>query len=263
MKKTPAKQMIAAAMASAIAVSALAGCAAGESASGGSSSGSKGLDASFGYAESKVKDFSSNKARLSAVFADKAFSTANATAMMLTGTSTAEDMEKIARYLFLDSVSVTDETGKITACYPTGNEGKMIKDIEELKTFNRVVKGIVPKLMSDPVLDEASGEYAVSAGVSRMDAAGAVVVGFKTADYVEVTGEKLADSCGVNTVILENGTILSTTLDASETGKDLASLGLKDEDIQKGSFEMTVGDAKYQCKSEVIETYTLISAEPQ
>ena len=256
-KHTFFRRTLTAAMASLIAAAALAGCAAG-----GASGGSKGLEASFGFAEAKVKDYSSGKARLSAVFSDKAFSTANAAAMMINAKSTAEDLEKIARYLFLDSITFTDDTGKVIASYPKGEEGKLIKEVEGKQTFNRVVKGVVVKTMTDPAPTTDGTAYTLLAGVSRMDAGGAVVVGFTTEDYAAVTGEKLADSCGVNTVILSNGKILSSTLEKAEAGKDLASLGIKDEDIAKGSFEMTVGDAKYQCKAETIDEFVLISAEP-
>lgn len=255
MNKLVFKKVLTAAAASALAVAMLAGC------SGGGAS--KGLEASYNYAEKQVKDYSNNSARISAVFSDKAFSTANAAKMMINAKTTAEDLEAIARVLFLDSITVADENSKVVLSYPKGEEGKSLKEIKEKQTFNRIVKGIVVKTMSDPVKVDGTDEYAVLVGVTGPEDKGAVIVGFKTSEYAAVTGEKLADDCGVNTVALKDGTIISTTMDGVEVGKGLDSLGVKEDDMKNGSFTMTVGDAKYQCKAGTVDNYQFISAEPQ
>ena len=234
----------------------LAGCGAGGDA--------KALDASYSYAESKVKNFSSKLSYNTAAFYDKIFSTANVAAMIVNEKTTDEDFEKVARFLFLDSITVTDEKGTIVASYPdSGEKGKRLKDIEDKRIFNRVVKGISYKLMSDPAPVEGTDEYSLLAGVVRGETPGAVVVGLKTNAYSDVTGEKLADQCGANSVVLSDGVIISSTLDKAQTGKKLEDLGVKSEDIKSGSFDMTLDGTKYSCKAGTIDNYTLICAQPE
>ena len=99
--------------AAALTLTAFAGCGAGGGNTAASSS--KGFDAAFDYAKSQVSAYSSQQSRYSAVFADEAFSKANAAAMLLDGKTAPEDLEKAARYLFLDSITVADENGKVVA----------------------------------------------------------------------------------------------------------------------------------------------------
>ena len=129
------------AAAAALTLTAFAGC--GASGDGNTASSSKGFDAAFDYAKSQVSTYSSQQSRYSAVFADEAFSRANATALLVEGKTEQEDLEKAARYLFLDSITVADENGKIVASYPEGEAGKSIKELGDKAYFNRVVKGVV------------------------------------------------------------------------------------------------------------------------
>ncbi len=248
------------AAAAALSVTAFAGCGAGGNAA--ASSSSKGFDAAFDYAKSQVSSYSSMQSRYSAVFADEAFSKANATAMLLDGKTAQEDLEKAARYLFLDSITVCDETGKVVASYPEGEAGKSIKEISDKAYFNRVVKGVVVKTMTDPVLQDDC-TYTVMTGVTRADGSGAVVIGFTTDEYTKVNGADVAKSCGVNTVVLKDGAVISATLDGVKAGDVLDTLGVKTDDVTKGSFDMKVGDASYSCKAATIDNYIVICAEPK
>ena len=171
-------------------------------------------------------------------------------------------MEKAARYLFLDSITVADENGKVVASYPEGEAGKSIKELGDKAYFNRVVKGVVVKTMTDPVLQD-DGTYTVMAGVSRADGSGAVVVGFTTDEYTKVNGADVAKTCGVNTVVLKDGAVISSTLDGVKAGDSLDALGVKADDLTKDSFTMKVGDASYTCKAAAIDNYNVICAEPK
>ena len=246
--------------AAALSLTAFAGCGA----SGGetAASSSKGFDAAFDYAKAQVSDYSSQQSRYSAVFADEAFSRANAAAVMLDGKTAQEDLEKAARYLFLDSITVADENGKIVASFPEGDAGKSIKQLEDMAYFNRVVKGVVVKTMTDPVLQD-DGTYTVMSGVTRADGSGAVVIGFTTDEYSKVTGSDVAKTCGVNTVVLKDGAVISATLDGVKAGDVLDTLGVKTDEVKKGSFDMKVGDASYTCKAAEIDNYIVICAEPK
>lgn len=249
------KRLLAALCAAVIASAALSGCGAG-------ASGGKGLDAAFDYAKAKVQKFSSSEAKRNASFADSAFSKANAVAMMVNEKTTEEDFQWVARNMFVDSITVTDDKGTVVACYPEGEKGSSLKDSEDKKVFMKVVKGVAVKLMSDPQPVEDSNEYSLMAGVARTDAPGAVVIGYKTDEYADVIGSTLADSCGVNTVILSDNAVLSSTMESVEPAAALDKLGISADDISKGSFSMKAGDASYQCKSAKVGSYTLISAEP-
>lgn len=257
------KKVFAGVMIASVAAVSLAGCGSSSDNSSGSAS-SKALDANFEFAKGKVSDYSSSQTRMSGIFSDKVFSTANAAAMMINAKSTKEDLEKIARYLFLDSISVVDEKGDITACYPETEKGKNLKNLKDKQLFNRVVKGIVVKTMTDPVPVEGSSEYIVTAGVSRADGvAGAVIVSYKTDDYDDVTGKNLADKCGANTIVVYENAVLSSTLEQAKEGDPTDMLGVSADSIEKGSFSMKVDNASYNCKSVVIDDYTLICAEPK
>ena len=254
MKKSSLLLKIAAGAAALVVAVSAAGCQ-------GAASASKGLDAALEYAGAKVSDYSSAKIRLSGIFSDETYCRANAAAMLVKADSTAEDFENIARYLLLDSITVADENGVITASYPEGDAGKKLKETEDRKTFNRICKGQTVKTMTDPVKGDEG--YAILAGVPRVDGAGAVIIGFTSDEYADVTGENLAEKCGVNTIVLSEGAVLSSTLDKAEAGAALDSLGVKAEDLEKGSFSMTVDGKSYDCKSKTADELTVICAEPK
>ena len=128
----------------------LGGCAASDS----GSSPSKGLDADLTYAQARVSDFSHFEIRSAALFSEQAFSKANAAAMMASGRDSAEDFERIVRFLGLDSITVADENGVIVASYPDDETGKRLKDTTEKKGFSSIVSNNTTKQTTDPVETE-------------------------------------------------------------------------------------------------------------
>ena len=263
MKKTKNKKKITALFAaSAVTLAALAGCSSGGSTNSSGSSSSKALDAQLAYAKAKVSDYSSSEVLLSAKFADKSFNKAYMASYIVNEKTPAEDYETIAKNLEVDSFYVTDGEGAIVASYPDDIKGKAIKDVKEIAYFNRIVKGVLLKAMTEPEAVEGSSEYKLYSGVAR-PGGGVVAVGYKTDGYNTVIGADLADKSGVNTVVLSGNTIISSTLEKAEKGAALDSLGVKDEDIKKGEFDMTVDGTKYNCKSETVDDYTVICAVPK
>lgn len=246
---------------SAFALTALAGCSSGGSSNSSDSASSKALDAQLAYAKAKVSDFTSSEVLLSAKFADQSFNKAYTASYIINEKTSAEDYETIAKNLEVDSFAVTDGDGKIIASYPEDNKGKAIKDIKEISYFNRVVKGVLLKAMTEPQAVEGSNDFKLYSGVSGKEG-GVVVVGYSTDSYNTVIGADLADKSGVNTVVLSGNTIISSTLPKAEKGGTLDSLKIKDDDLKKGEFDMTVDGAKYQCKSETVDDYVVICAVP-
>ena len=210
--------------------------------SGNSGGDSKGLEASFKFAEGKVKDYNERQVLLDADFSDAAFSKAGAAAMMVNEKTSQEDFEKLAQYLFADSITVADGTGKIVACYKKKKKGKTLKEVPE------------------PADD---GSYSLFAGINRGEEGGAVIIGFKTTDYATVTGENLADECGVNTIVLKDDVVLSSTLEKVKAGDKAEDLGIKADDVKKGSLDLKADGTVYKCKAEAIDSFTLICAEPK
>ena len=250
------KKTLAALSAAAIAAAALSGC-------GSQAASGKGLDASLDYSVSKVMNYSSSQARAVSDFADSAFCKANSVAMVINSKTDKEQFEEIARNFMVESITVTDGTGKITACYPEGEEGKTLKETDDKKSFNRIIKGITVKSVTDPVPSEDGEGYYYMAGVGRVDTdeGGIVVIGAKTYDYDKVTGENVAEKCGVNTIVLSEGAVLSSTMDKVERGAKAEDIGIKTDDIEKGEFALTVDGVTYNCKSKAADDFTVICAE--
>ena len=261
------KKITALLAAAAIIAAAFAGCSSGGSSSADGkssdgSSGSKCLDTAFDYAEKKVNDYLSSENLLNAKFATNSFNKAEAVSMMANDKTTAEDFEKIAKYMGVDSIYIADGSGAITASYPdNGSKGKAVKDIKEIATFNRLVKGVVIKMQSDPQPIEGTDEHSLYAGVSRPDGAGFVIVGYTTDEYSDVLGTNLAEKCGVNTIILREGSIISSTVDTVKAGSELDVLDISEDDLNS-SFTTTIDGKKYDCKSEELDSLVLISAVP-
>lgn len=230
--------------------------------SGNSGGESKGLEASFKFAESKVKDYNESQVLLDADFSDAAFSKAGAAAMMVNEKTSQEDFEKLAQYLFADSITVADGTGKIVACYPEDEKGKTLKESKDKKEFSPLAKGMNVKQMSVPEPAD-DGSYSLFAGINRGEEGGAVIIGFKTTDYATVTGENLADECGVNTIVLKDDVVLSSTLEKVKAGDKAEDLGIKADDVKKGSLDLKADGTEYKCKAEAIDSFTLICAEPK
>lgn len=218
------------------------------------------LDDQLAYAKEKVEAFSHDERRNLALFADDVFSKANLVAMMADGDTSDEDFAKIARYLSLDSITIVDENRNVIASYPEGDKGKALKDIEDKKEFLSIVKNITDKQMSDPVKDEDTGEYSMLAGVKRTDGTGAVIIGLTSDEYGELCGDKLADVCGQNTLVIKDGTVVSSTMTGAYAGDSLETLNISEDDLEKDSFSLTVDGSKYQCKPAKAGDYIVVSA---
>lgn len=260
MKKESMKKktvtVFAAAAAALMLATALSGC-------GGSSGGANSaLNASHKYADGILSKYVSSKNAASFAFTDEACAKATLASMFYTKDVDAEGMQKIARNLFADSITVTDDKGVVAASYPEGDEGKKLTELGERAVFNKVVKGMSEKLTTEPVLDEETGEYSLFAGVGRTDEGGTVIVGYKTKDYGDVCGDTLAQKCGVNTIVLQNDEVISSTLDGAKRGASLDSLGVKNDDLGKESFSFTVDGTKYTGSASVKDKLVVISAVP-
>ena len=247
MKKTDhIKKLTALLAASAVTLTALAGCSSGGSSNSSGSSSSKALDAQLAYAKAKVSDYASSEVLLSAKFADKSFNKAYMASYIVNEKTPAEDYETIAKNLEVDSFYVANGEGAIVASYPDDIKGKAIKDVKEISYFNRIVKGVLLKAMTEPEAVEGSSEYKLYSGVA-LQGGGVVVVGYKTDDYNTVIGADLADNSGVNTIVAKDKAIISSSLKKAE----------------KGEFDMTVDGTKYNCKSETVDDYLVICAVPE
>ena len=252
-KPSVVKKLLAATAAAAIVATALAGCA---------SESHKGLDASLEYAKGKINAYTSSLSAKTFAFSDEAYSKAAVAATLLNEKAGEEEMQATARNLQLDTIVIADEKGVITASYPDDLKGKNIKETD-YKAFNKVVKGISVKLMPDPVKAEGSDEYTVNAAVPRADGSGAVVIGFNSADYADITGENLADYCGVNTLIGKDDVVLSTSFKEMAPGNKLQFAGVTEENLAKDSYEMQHGPNHFICKSAKVGDFTVVCGEPK
>ena len=254
-KQSLLKRLFASAAAAAILAAALAGC-------GGAADTHKGLDASLEHAKEAVKNYSSSLNSMTFEFSDDAYSKASVAATLLSEKNGEEEMQAAARNLKLDTIVIADEKGVVTASYPDDLKGKNIKETD-YKAFNKVVKGIAVKLMPDPVKVQDSGEYNVNAAVPRANGSGAVIIGYKTKDYADITGENLTNYCGVNTVVGKDGTILSTSFKDMSTGEKTETVGVTEENIAKDTFEMKQGDNSFVCKGAKVGDYIVVCGEPK
>lgn len=231
--------------------SALTGC---------SSSSSSVLSSNKDYALKVVSDFSSKSKANEFEFSDKAFAKANLVAMMFKSDTTAEEMQELARNLFLSSITVTNDKGEIVASYPEGAESGKIKESKDKSMFNKIVKGISEKLMNDPAYNADADNYSVLAGVTRKDEGGAVIVGFDTTDYSSVTGSDLAKSCGANAVVIKDDAVISSTLDGVGVNTKLEDYGVSSDDLSKDSFTIKTDDKSYTATAGTKGDYTVICA---
>ncbi len=235
-----------------IAVTSFAGCGAG---SGGNSA----LNANKDYATKVIAKYNSDANSAQFEFSDEAFSKGNLAAMLFKPGMSAEDMQKIARNLFLKSFIITDEKGTAVACYPEGTVNGRVKDSQEYGSFHKVVKGVAEKLMDDPVLND-DGTYGIKAGVKRSDADGAVIVSYDSKDYADIAGDNLAEKCGANTFVIKDSKVLSSTLEGVEAGKSLEDIGLSTDDLSKDSFSFKVGDKTYTAVAAAKGDLTVVCA---
>lgn len=254
MKNKKLLSVISAAAAALVIASSLGGCA--------SSSGDATLNANKDYAVKVISDFNSGSKAASFEFSDQAYAKGSLAAMIFKPDITAEDMQQIARNLFLTSITVTNEKGDIVACYPEGAESGNLKESKDKAMFNKIVKGISEKFMTDPVYNADSDNYSVLAGVKRTDADGAVIIGYDTEDYAAVTGGDLAEKCGANAVVIQDGKVISSTLEGVDKDKSLEDIGLTGDDLKKDSFTVNAGDKTYNAVAATKGDITVICASP-
>lgn len=221
------------------------------------------LKANKDYAANVISDFNSQAKNTMFEFSKEAFGKANLAAMMFKPGLSDEDLEKIAKSLQLTSITVSDDRGNIVTCYPAGAEKGKLKNTKDKVTFNRIARGITEKMINDPVYNEETDTYAVLAGVKRIDAAGAVIVGFDSKDYNKVTGIDLAKDCGANAVVIKEDKVLSSTLEGIERDKSLEDIGISKDDLKKDSFTFKADDKTYNALSATDGELTVICASAQ
>lgn len=254
MKKGLLSKAAASAAAAAVCAAMLSGCGAQGAAS------TKGLDASLEYATAQVKKYVDTQNIRSSEFSDKAFFAAEAASMLVNDKSSKEELQKAARVLSLDTIVIADAEGKVVNAFPEEYQGKKLKETD-YAYFSRIIKNISVKDMTDPELKD--GEYLVKSGVKDEKSGGVIAVGFTSDDYGKITGASLAQDSGVNTVIFNDGAVLSSTLDGVSAGETAEEAGIKDDDFDKESFTLSAGDKKYICKTASADDFKVLCAQPE
>lgn len=217
-------------------------------------------DKDLKYAKSKVEDFVEWQTKYNAEFYDEVYSKAYLAALSFTPEKTGEDLQKLARYLYVDSITVTDADGKIIADYPSENKGKNINDIDEYVKYMGILKWVCPQCATD-VVKNKDGEYEMTLGVQRSDDGGCVIVSLKTDAYAKVDGSKLADECGRNVIVAKDKTVISSTLKDVDEGMTFKELKISDNDLKANDFILSVGKDSYTAKSAEADEYTVIVCE--
>lgn len=221
--------------------------------------GSSDDNGALDYAKSKVEEYVNWQTKYNAEFYDEVYAKAYMAALSFSPKKTEEELGTIARYLFVDSITVTDAEGKIISEYPKANMGKNIGDIDKFVKFKSILKWVCPKCNTDIVKDKETGEYAMALGVQRSDDGGCVIVELKTDAYAKVDGSDLAEKCGPNVIIAKDGVIISTNFSDFKEGDKLEDHGVSDSDIKAGSF--TIGEEKTNCSAATVDNFTVICAK--
>lgn len=204
-----------------------------------------------------VSEYETSLARNNYLFTDELFSKANIAASTLSEKSTDEEIEQLARYLYADSIMITDTDGKCVAAYPADLKDTKISDNADTKAFGKVLKGISFKSQSEPQKVEGSDDYFLYTCVSRPEGKGIVVIGTTVSDYNKLLGSEIANECGNNTIIANGDEIVSSSF--AETDKtSLNELGITEEDLKAGSFNLKVNDKEYLCKTQTQDDFTVI-----
>lgn len=213
-------------------------------------------DDQLNFAKTKVEDFSEWQARSNAEFYDEIYSKANMAALSFNPKMTDEQLADAARYLYAESIMVTDAEGKIIASTIKDKKGKNISDFDELVIFEGILKWVCPRCCKDVKKIEGTDEYEIMTGVQRVDDGGCVILDIITDEYSKVDGSKLADECGPNVTIAKEGVIVSTDFSDWKEGDKLKDHGVSDSDIKSGSF--TIGEEKTNCSAATVGIYTVI-----
>lgn len=204
-----------------------------------------------------VSEYETSLARNNYLFTDELFSKANIAASTLSEKSTDEEIEQLARYLYADSIMITDTDGKCVAAYPADLKDTKISDNADTKAFGKVLKGISFKSQSEPQKVEGSDDYFLYTCVSRPEGKGIVVIGTTVSDYNKLLGSEIANECGNNTIIANGDEIVSSSF--AETDKtSLNELGITEENLKAGSFNLKVNDKEYLCKTQTQDDFTVI-----
>ncbi|MEE0913514.1 MAG: hypothetical protein U0L76_02885 [Ruminococcus sp.] len=204
-----------------------------------------------------VSEYETSLARNNYLFTDELFSKANIVASTLSEKSTDEEIEQLARYLYADSIMITDTDGKCVAAYPADLKDTKISDNADTKAFGKVLKGISFKSQSEPQKVEGSDDYFLYTCVSRPEGKGIVVIGTTVSDYNKLLGSEIANECGNNTIIANGDEIVSSSF--AETDKtSLNELGITEENLKAGSFNLKVNDKEYLCKTQTQDDFTVI-----
>lgn len=210
-------------------------------------------------AKQAITKYADSTVRLNADYTDNIFKKAQSASMMFTGKNDDGQLEQIASAVGAETVFVTNEKGKIIEVYPSDSKekGKTIKGDKELGQFNRLLRGISVKSISDPVKNE-DDTYSVKAGVMRSDAEGVVIVGITDESYAEAAGVNTADLCGANTAVEKDGAIISTNISGASDKSSIKDLTGSDSD----SGKMTADGKDYNYRVVKAEDYTVLAATP-
>lgn len=218
------------------------------------------LDKNLAAATEAVDSFETALTRNTFLFTDELYSKANIVAADISDKSTDEEIEKLARYLYADSIMITDVDGKCVASYPADLKGTNISDNEDTSSFIKVIKGVSYKSQSEPKLvDETTGEYSLYTCVGRPDGQGVAIIGTTVSNYDELLGSNIALDCNDNTIIANGDTIVSSSFaDIDKTS--LKEAGITEDNLNGGTFSLDVNGKKYTCKAQNTGDFTVICA---
>ena len=220
---------------------------------------SKKLDENMSVAVQAIDDFSYSVAGKNTAFTDELFSKANVVATYTDEKTSTEDLEKLARYLYIDSIQITDTEGKVVASYPADLKGKDIKDNAETKEFTKVLSGFSFKKQSPA--KAVDGGYSLYTCVGRPEGKGAVIISSTEKGYGELKGESIADECNDNTIIVTGDMIVSSSFAESDT--TALNEKITEDMISAGEFTLDVNGNSYLCKAQKQGDFTAICAVPQ
>ncbi len=221
---------------------------------------SKKLDDNMSIAVKVVDDFSYNVAGKNTAFTDELFSKANLVASYADENTSTEDLKKLARYLYVDSIQITDTEGKVVASYPAELNGKNIKDNSETIEFTKVLNGFLFKKQSSAKAVE--GGYSLYTCVGRPDNKGILIISSTEDSYGEIKGENIAYDCKDNTIIATGNQIVSSSFAENEK-TTLGDMGITEDMISGGEFTVDVNGNSYLCKAQKQDQFTVICAMAQ
>ena len=265
MKKKRLLSILAIGAASLMVIASLTACGfSGGSGSSASDSGSKaeGSYSSLADGKAAIAEYEKGKSAASFKFADGAYAKAKEAAEKVSADSSADDVKKVVTDLALESLTITDEKGDVTVSYPEGDAGKNIKELPDRAIFNKIVKGISDKFMKDPEYNAKENTYSILAGVRKGDEGGVAVVGYNDEGYASVIGGDIAEKCGPNTVVLNDGKVVGSTLDGVGLGATLEDIGVKEADLKSDSFSVKAGDKSYNASAVTKGSLTVIVSVP-